>query len=161
MAKDLTGQRFGRLIALERSGKDKWQNVLWKCRCDCRNETVVRGANLIAGAVMSCGCAKELNAFTHGGSKTRLYRIWKGLFRRTEDSSRKEYATCGGYGIRICQDWHESFEAFRSWAMKNGYNDDLSICRRDKTADYSPENCFWGTTAELRKTGYAHRKKTK
>jgi len=132
MQKDLTGQRFGWLTAIERSGKDKWGNVLWKCRCDCGNEKIVRGANLIAGAVVSCGCAKELSGVTHGGSKTRLYRIWHGIIRRTEDSSRKEYANCGGRGIRICQDWHKSFEAFRDWAMNNGYTDELSICRHDK-----------------------------
>lgn len=61
--KDIAGQRFGKLVALERaapprgrSGKRAW----WKCQCDCGNITVCDGAELRNGTVKSCGCAKHL-----------------------------------------------------------------------------------------------------
>lgn len=41
--KDLTGQKFGRLTAIEFRGTNKSGNALWLCKCDCGNETVVRG----------------------------------------------------------------------------------------------------------------------
>ena len=59
---DLAGKRFGRLIVVERvenyrqpSGQTKTQ---WKCKCDCGNEIVVIGNNLVKGASASCGCAR-------------------------------------------------------------------------------------------------------
>ena len=50
----------------------------------------------------------------------------------------------GGKGITICAEW-KSFLAFREWALKNGYSDDLTIDRIKKDEDYSPENCQWVT----------------
>lgn len=51
--KDLTGQRFGKLIALSYVG-----NQIWKCRCDCGNETIVFTSNLTISHTISCGCAR-------------------------------------------------------------------------------------------------------
>lgn len=53
---NLTGKRFGKLVALERAGLDKYQNSLWKCKCDCGNTITVRGENLTSGVTKSCGC---------------------------------------------------------------------------------------------------------
>lgn len=61
---DLTGRRFGRLLATER-GKDhisksgKTTTVTWKCLCDCGNEITVQGLNLRNGHVTSCGCYRK------------------------------------------------------------------------------------------------------
>ena len=41
----------------------------------------------------------------------------------------------------MCTDWDESYEAFRDWAYKNGYEDGLTIDRIDVDRDYEPENC--------------------
>ena len=56
---DLTGQRFGRLTVVEFVGTDKRGNALWKCKCDCGNETVVRYSNLKSGHTTSCGCFRK------------------------------------------------------------------------------------------------------
>jgi len=57
---DITGQRFGRLIALSPAGKDERRRSLWLCRCDCGVEKVLALTNLRTGQVKSCGC---LNAY--------------------------------------------------------------------------------------------------
>lgn len=54
--KDLTGQKFGRLLVLEDVGRTENKNVLWKCLCDCGKETVVMGTSLLQGKTQSCGC---------------------------------------------------------------------------------------------------------
>lgn len=50
------GTRYGELVVLEYSGKTKYGSATWKCRCDCGNESVVRGDNLRLGHTISCGC---------------------------------------------------------------------------------------------------------
>ena len=57
--KDLTGQRFGKLTALERLDEKANRSYLWRCRCDCGNEVTVRGNALTTGNTKSCGCAKQ------------------------------------------------------------------------------------------------------
>ena len=55
---DLTGQRFGKLIAVESTEKRSSSGaVLWKCRCDCGNDILVKSTDLKNGTVKSCGCA--------------------------------------------------------------------------------------------------------
>ena len=57
--KDLIGQRFDRLIVLEKTSKRKAGMVLWLCQCDCGNKTYVISSVLKSGRVCSCGCKKE------------------------------------------------------------------------------------------------------
>lgn len=57
--KDITGQRFGRLILLERMPKYKNNRTYYKCLCDCGNIYYVETSRLIAGATKSCGCLKS------------------------------------------------------------------------------------------------------
>lgn len=53
---DLTGQRFGKLVALEPTDQRVNQCVVWKCKCDCGNITYVSSGNLTAEHTRSCGC---------------------------------------------------------------------------------------------------------
>lgn len=53
---DLTGQRFGRLVALEPTDKKLCHSVIWKCQCDCGNIAEVASINLRNGNTRSCGC---------------------------------------------------------------------------------------------------------
>ena len=57
--KDISGRRFGRLVAVRREGYSRtWQNT-WLCRCDCGHYVVVLKNNLMAGRVNSCGCLRS------------------------------------------------------------------------------------------------------
>lgn len=64
-AKDLTGQRFGRLFVVgpaELSKPDTYgQRLGWKCRCDCGKESIVTRSALIGGRTKSCGCLSVEN----------------------------------------------------------------------------------------------------
>ena len=69
-ALDLTNQRFGKLIALERAPKRNDKNTRWKCQCDCGNITEVRTDYLRSGHTTSCGCEKQKHfVLLKGGRK--------------------------------------------------------------------------------------------
>ena len=54
--KDLTGQRFGRLVVLYRAPKGNTKHVRWYCKCDCGTECIVYKDALLSGRQVSCGC---------------------------------------------------------------------------------------------------------
>lgn len=56
---DLVGQRFGRLVVIERDGSNKSGNAVWKCQCDCGNIKSIVGTSLTRGLTQSCGCIRS------------------------------------------------------------------------------------------------------
>lgn len=61
MKKDLTGQRFGRLVVIGEEAEPYIPPVgvktrRWKCRCDCGREVVHSRKDLLSGKITSCGC---------------------------------------------------------------------------------------------------------
>ena len=55
---NLIGQRFGKLIVLERAENDKFGKTRWLCQCDCGNQKIINGSSLLRGLTVSCGCNK-------------------------------------------------------------------------------------------------------
>lgn len=54
--KNITGQKFGLLTALQQTGETRFQQKIWKCQCDCGNITYVPIGSLTSGSTQSCGC---------------------------------------------------------------------------------------------------------
>lgn len=53
--KDISGQRFGRLVALKIAYR-KPPKTYWLCQCDCGNSKIVDINQLTQGKIQSCGC---------------------------------------------------------------------------------------------------------
>lgn len=58
--KDLSGQRYGRLVVLESTPeRDSSRSIIWKCKCDCGNYALVSSRGLLRGRTKSCGCIRR------------------------------------------------------------------------------------------------------
>src|SRR5260370_32649246 len=71
-ALQIDGKRFGRLIALARTGTRYRGNLHWICRCDCWNYTVTTGTRLVSGHTQSCGCIRSEYASIIGNTYKHL-----------------------------------------------------------------------------------------
>lgn len=150
--KDLTGQRFGRLTVIRATEqRTSFGCVIYECLCDCGNVCLVWGNRLTTkthSRKRSCGCLYEETHEPHGGSSTNLYMRWSKMKDRCSNPNAQNYKRYGGRGIRVCDDWQNSFATFRDWALSNGYKEELTLDRIDVNGNYCPENCRWITNGE-------------
>lgn len=155
--RDITGQRFGRLVAVRDVGHDG-RRRLWLFRCDC-GETITRSTRNLArinarGQTANCGCfiggtknkGRRTNV-THDMSRTRLYGVWAGVLDRCRNPKNRRYKDYGGRGITVCAAWMDA-GSFLVWAMSNGYKHGLQIDRIDNDQGYEPGNCRFVTPKE-------------
>ena len=146
---DLTGERFGRLVALQDAGKTERGQSLWLCHCDCGAEKVIRLSSLRSGESLSCGCRKlepNLDNTTHGKSKSPVYRVWTNMKARCFDRNHQAFPNYGGRGITVCERWLQ-FENF--YADMGDPPAGLELDRfPDNDGNYEPGNCRWATRSE-------------
>ena len=113
---DLSGRRFGRMVAIEYAGQKGRRRTIWKCKCDCDNIVYVDASHLKIGHTTSCGCkAKErfkyIN-YKNGLSNSRLGRAYRNMLNRCYRTNNYEYHLYGGRGIKVCDEWTNKDNGF-------------------------------------------------
>lgn len=78
----------------------------------------------------------------------RLHNIFQGMLDRCYNPKDRAYRWYGAKGIKVCDEWIQNPESFEEWALDNGYQEGLTIDRKDELKDYSPENCRWTTLSD-------------
>jgi len=146
--KDVSGQRFGKLLVLRDIGTTPKREHVWLCRCDCGKEVNRVGSTLRSGKSISCGCAsytpeiiqkrsvaqrKVGSAFRRALSACQASARTRGLvFSLTsEDFLRITSQNCFYCGTEPAQDKKSLHENYRA----NG------IDRVDNNVGYVLENC--------------------
>lgn len=137
--KDISGCVFGKMTVLSLH-EVKNRRTFWKCKCVCGNIKNCNGSDLRGGKIKSCGCTR---IGKHNSTGTRIYNIWKGMKARCYIESTKSFKDYGARGIKVCDEWLNDFIKFKEWSLLHGYNDELTIERKDFNGNYDPKNCIW------------------
>lgn len=142
--KDRVGERFGRLVVIEKdtphiTPKGKYVTK-WLCNCDCGNAVSVLVDNLKNGSSTSCGCyAKECSS-THNMSKSSTYLSWESMKRRCSNPAHQNYEHYSKLGF------DPSWTYFENFFLDMGVRPEgTSLDRIDNTKGYCKENCRWAT----------------
>lgn len=158
--KDVRGQRFGRLVAIEPTAERRNGCVVWHCKCDCGNDVYMSLGVLQGKTTKSCGCVRKENAATraltgingrrHGMHGTKVYRTWQYMKQRCFNPRTKSFKDYGGRGITVCTEWANDFQAFANHvsALPHYNEAGYSIDRINNDGNYEPGNVRWASRSE-------------
>lgn len=123
-----------------------------KVKCKCGHEYEMRVGGF--GYIKECrNCSDGVENVAHRGEGLhkiypRIYRIYHNMKRRCVGKSKRHQRWYSEKGIKVCEEWDNSFVSFKDWALSNGYADNLTLDRKKGELGYSPSNCRWITQKE-------------
>lgn len=160
------GEKYCYLTVIKEVAKPthlKDRHKFFECQCDCGAIKIISSTN-IGRSIKSCGCHRfDSKNVRHGYAShkiyDKLYHTWNGIKYRCYNPNSKDYKHYGGRGVRMCNEWLNDFMTFRSWALENGFSENLTIDRVDVNGNYEPSNCRWVTVAEQNRNKTTTRRK--
>lgn len=135
---NITGQKFNKLVAVNYVNNEKWL-----FQCDCGKQVIKTTSDVKRGKTVSCSrlCT------TGNPSKHPLYQTWDGIKKRCYRENATGYKNYGARGIKMCNEWKESFWNFVKDMGEKPFNA-CSIERLDNNKDYSKNNCIWASSKQ-------------
>jgi len=138
----ISGNIYGNLVAIGFSHKGLAGNC-WEFKCRTCNKTIIRIAKkVVSGQYTDCG--------SHNIKKRpvvwnkREFIIWTLMIKKCYNNTHRQYQQYGGKGISVSNKWLHSGKRFMEemGPCPAGY----TLRRKNKSKDFSLENCFWGKT---------------
>lgn len=150
------GDRFGRLVVVERLQIKNTHRSWWKLVCDCGQETVSSPDAILSGRKRSCNCygrevsiASGRSTAKHNMSSSDEYHIWSGMRTRCRNPKSDYWDRYGGRGITVCDRWAKFQNFFADMGRRP--SSEHSLDRINNDGNYEPDNCRWATRSEQRR----------
>lgn len=153
---EFIGKKFNRLLLLQELPTIKTSGGnskrIGSFECDCGVVKSIEIQSVIHNITNSCGClnkeiatkrAKERN-YKHGEAKSSEYNAWRSMKKRCLNPKNFHFKHYGGRGIKISDEWVNSFENFIN-DMGKKPSKEYSLERLENNGNYTKENCIWAT----------------
>lgn len=133
--------------------KSQKELVHYLCLCECGKQVNVAASKLHRGMRISCGCARKLNNFRHGMSRSGgKYNAWKSMVQRCHSPTSDKYRWYGARGISVCDRWRfgdGSLTGYECFVADTGERPaGMSLDRINNDGNYEPGNCRWATAKQ-------------
>lgn len=148
MSKNHVGETVGVFTIVEQMPyKDEDGHALYKGVCnECGFERIARYYDLrVSTKCVHIRVDGKVAFSLTNWDNERIKTIFNGMKQRCYNREEESYRWYGAKGIKICDEWLDNPKSFEEWSMQNGYDDDLTIDRKDSSLDYCPDNCRWVT----------------
>jgi hypothetical protein len=136
--KDLLNRKYFHLLIKQLIKRNDHGQLIVKVICDCGKEKELLFNNIKSGLVKSCGCTGNNR---HRRSKTVEYKTWANILQKCHNKNHNVFKHYGGRGIKVCNEWKNSFEKF--YEDMGSRPEGCSLDRIDPNGDYSVCNCRW------------------
>ena len=103
--------------------------------CSCGYVGFKHFDSIKRGLIKSCGCktsemlskSSTIHGMAKDGNHHPIYTAWYSIQTRCYSEDSESYPDYGGRGIIVCDEWLNSFDAFKNWSLSNGWEKGLSI----------------------------------